>query len=177
MSVEAGAAAEKSLLNIFYRHNLWANLNLFDTCLALTETQLGHTDRGTYGSIRATLTHLVRSEERYLFFLNRQATTDVEQSDTPPTITDLKQRVLRCGQTLIQIVGSIQPETPVQVGEGEKAELMPATIVLLQTLYHSNEHRTHVATMLGQLGIAPPPLSGWEYYDEEILGIKTTEAK
>ena len=164
---------EKSALNLFFRHNLWSNLNLFNACLSLSDTQLHHTDPGTYGTIEATLTHLVRSEERYLFFLTGQKTADDIHSDSQVTITELRQRALRTGQALIQVVESIQPDAQVQVGEGEKAEHIPTTIVLLQTIYHSNEHRTHVATLLGQLGIKPPPLSGWDFYDEEILGIKT----
>ena len=175
MSANPRLVEEKSALNLFFRYNLWANLNLFNTCLSLTETQLGHTDRGTYGSIQATLTHLVRSEERYLFFLNNHKTMDVKHTDTQPTITELRQRALQNGQRLIQVAESIQSNSQVQVGEGEKTELIPATIVLLQTIYHSNEHRTHVARLLGQLGITPPPLSGWDFYDEEIVGIKTNE--
>ncbi len=175
MSAVPRLAEEKGALSLFFRHNLWANLNLFNTCLPLTDSELSHTDPGTYGSIAATLIHLVRSEERYLFFLNGQKTTDHKHSDTESTMTELSQRILRTGQALIQIVERIQPNTPVQVGEGEKAELIPATIVLLQTIYHSNEHRTHVATLLGQLGIKPPPLSGWDFYDQEILGIQPKE--
>ena len=172
MSADPRPSEEKGALSLFFRHNLWANLNLFNTCLALTNTELNHTDRGTYGSIEATLTHLVRSEERYLFFLNGLKIEDENRLDTKITTTELRQRILQSGQALIQVVESIQPNAQVQVGEGEKAELIPAMIVLLQIIYHSNEHRTHVATLLGQLGIKPPPLSGWDFYDEEILGIE-----
>jgi uncharacterized damage-inducible protein DinB len=175
MSVDAKPSMERSLLNIFFHHNLWANLHLFDICLTLNDAELDHSDHGTYGSISLTLTHLVRSEERYLFFLTGQETTDAQHHNVQSPMAELKERVRQSGQALIQVAGSIQPNTQVQVGEGERAELIPATIVLLQTIYHSSEHRTHVATMLGQLGITPPPLSGWDFYDEEILGIKSNE--
>lgn len=170
MSADTLSVTNQSLLQTFYQHNLWANLHLFDACLALSDAQLDHSDRGTYGSIRATLIHLVRSEERYLFFLTRQGWDEAKRADTPPTLSELKRRVLQSGQALLRVAGSIQPDERVQVGEEDKAELIPAKIVLLQTIYHSNEHRTHVATLLGQLGIAPPPLSGWDFYDEEMLG-------
>jgi len=175
MSADPRLTEEKGALRLFFRHNLWANLNLFKTCIALTNAELSHTDPGTYGSIAATLTHLVRSEERYLFFLNGQPTKDEKQSETQSTLTELSQRILQTGQALLQVIERVQPNTPVQVGEGEKAELIPAAIVLLQTIYHSNEHRTHVATLLGQLGIKPPPLSGWDFYDQEVLGIEPKE--
>ncbi len=176
MSANPKLTEEQGALSLFFRHNLWANLNLLNTCLSLTNTELNHTDRGTYGSIEATLTHLVRSEERYLFFLNGQKDVDDKHPDAQITMTELKQRVVQSGQAFLQVVARIQPNTSVQVGEGEKAELIPAMIVLLQTIYHSNEHRTHVATLLGQLGIQPPPLSGWDFYDQEILGVEPKEA-
>ena len=157
---------EQSMLNILFRYNLWANLRLFDICLKLDDAQLNHSDPGTYGSIKSTLTHLVRSEERYLFFLTGQETN----RDPEHSMAELMERVRQSGQALIQVATGLQPDSQARVGE--KAELMPATIVLLQTIQHSNEHRTHVATLLGQLGIVPPPLSGWDFYDEEILGVK-----
>lgn len=175
MPADPAPAEENNTLSLFFRYNLWANLSLFNACLSLTDSQLSHADRGTYGSIQATLTHLVRSEERYLFFLSGNKMTDDQRADAKISTAELRERVLRSGQALLQVIKSLQPDTQVQVGEGEKAELMPAAIVLLQTIYHSNEHRTHVATLLGQLGIGPPPLSGWDFYDEEILGSKPGE--
>lgn len=166
MSAEAKPSIEQTMLNLLFRYNLWANLRVFDICLALDDAQLDHSDPGTYGSIKSTLTHLVRSEERYLFFLTGQGRDRAAE----PSMPELIERLRQSGQALIQVATGIQPDSQARVGE--KAELMPATIVLLQTILHSHEHRTHVATLLGQLGIVPPPLSGWDFYDEEILGIR-----
>ena len=166
MSANAEPSTEQGMFNILFRHNLWANLRLFDACVRLDDAQLDHSDPGTYGSIRSTLTHLMRSEERYLFFLLGQE----HDRDAEPPMAELMERVRESGQALIQVAVSIQPDTQARVGE--KAELIPATIVLLQTIQHGSEHRTHVATLLGQLGIIPPPLSGWDFYDEEILRVK-----
>ena len=35
----------------FFRHHLWANLRLFDSCALFNEEQLVTTDAGAYGSI------------------------------------------------------------------------------------------------------------------------------
>ncbi|SRR6266498_2222987 len=170
MSADVTPSTEQDMLNILFRYNLWANLRIFDVCLTLDNAQLDHSDPGTYGSIKSTLIHLVRSEERYLFFLSGQE----KDRDPEPSMAELIERVRQSGQALIQVATGIQPDSQARVGE--KAEIMPATIVLLQTIQHSHEHRTHVATLLGQLGIVPPLLSGWDFYDEEILGIKNDES-
>jgi hypothetical protein len=36
---------------------------------------------------------------------------------------------------------------------------------LTQTFHHANEHRAHVCSALGALGIEPPDVSAWGYAD------------
>lgn len=55
-----------------------------------------------------------------------------------------------------------------RVGEEEQVEWIPASIFLLQAIYHAHEYRTQINTILSQLGVAPPALSAWDYYDEEM---------
>jgi uncharacterized damage-inducible protein DinB len=48
-----------------FRYKRWANLHLLDICSTLDEIQLQLTTPGTYGTIRATLQHLLAAEQRY----------------------------------------------------------------------------------------------------------------
>ena len=43
---------------------------------------------------------------------------------------------------------------------------MPASLLLLQAVNHGTEHRSQVATILTQLGVVPPEMDGWTYFDE-----------
>jgi hypothetical protein len=47
-------------------HHVWATLLLLDRCATLTPDELRLTAPGTYGSIHATLGHLVAADRRYL---------------------------------------------------------------------------------------------------------------
>ena len=38
--------------------------------------------------------------------------------------------------------------------------------LVMQAINHSTEHRTQVSTILTQLGLEPPDMSGWEYMVE-----------
>ncbi|HKB17416.1 MAG TPA: DinB family protein [Candidatus Dormibacteraeota bacterium] len=49
-----------------FRYNRWANLHLLDVCARFSEEQLQLTTPGTYGTIAATLQHLLGAEQRYL---------------------------------------------------------------------------------------------------------------
>jgi uncharacterized damage-inducible protein DinB len=159
----------QKLISIFYQHNLWANQNLFDTCLTLNDEQLNHTDPGAYGSIQKTLQHLVRAEERYLYHLVRWEPAVPMNLDDQPAIAELKERVHTTGKKLLEIATTTDPDKTIQVGDGDDADHMPAWVILLQVIHHAHEHRTQVNTLLGQLEIEIPSGSGWGYYFEEIL--------
>jgi uncharacterized damage-inducible protein DinB len=161
--------AEQKLLLTFFHHHVWANKRLFDECLKLNEEQLNYVSAGTYGSIQATLAHLVRAEERYLFFLTGNEVTDRPKANPQMPVAELKTRIQKSGKILLEVATAVQPDTQVQVGEGQEAELIPAVVLLLQAVYHAHEHRAHIATLLGQMGLEPPGLSGWNFYDEEIV--------
>ena len=51
-------------------------------------------------------------------------------------------------------------------GEGSLFE-MPATIMLTQAINHATEHRAQVMVIMTQLGLQPPELDGWTYFDEQ----------
>ena len=163
------AVTKQSQLLTFFHHHVWANNRMFDECLKLNDEQLDFASAGTYGSIKATLAHLVRAEERYLFFLTENEVTDGPKANPQMPVAELKSRIQKSGKTLLEVATAVQPDSQVQVGEGQEAELIPAVVLLLQAVYHAHEHRTHIATLLGQMGLEPPGLSGWNFYDEEIV--------
>ena len=167
MSTKIELSNEQSVLLTFFRHHLWANLRLFDSCLTLSEDQLMHADPGTFGTIRATLVHLVRAEEWYLFLLTGEEPAGPEL-DSQTSLADMKERAHESGTMLMQVAMDIDPSGEVPVGEGEESELIPVTIFLLQAIHHAHEHRTQIATLMGQQGITPPAISGWGYFEEEL---------
>lgn len=159
---------DKSIQTIFFAHHLWTNLRLIEVCQTLTDEQLTHVAAGTFGSIRETLAHIVRAEERYLTFLIGQEFTNVPKPDATTPLEELRDRAQQSGIALQTLAGQKPPDQEVKVGDSKEAEMLPAQILFLQAIHHAQEHRTQVATILGQLGIEPPNLSGWDYYDQVI---------
>jgi uncharacterized damage-inducible protein DinB len=43
---------------------------------------------------------------------------------------------------------------------------VPKTIILTQVINHATEHREQVKAIMTQIGVEPPDLSGWTYFDE-----------
>jgi uncharacterized damage-inducible protein DinB len=43
---------------------------------------------------------------------------------------------------------------------------VPKTVLLTQAVNHATEHRAQIMAILTQLGIEPPELDGWSYFDQ-----------
>ena len=157
-------------LEIFFKHNLWANLRLLDACGKLSQEQLDHTPNGTYGSILETLKHIVGAEERYIFHITAgKQNLSPRDPETFQAVADYTkkgrgQRESHSGSGYFS-----RWQELVWVGSGEETFQISIEALLLQALHHASEHRTQVETILGQMGLETPGLSGWRYYDEEIV--------
>ena len=62
-------------------------------------------------------------------------------------------------------------------GEGMVVKY-PVASLMIQAINHSTEHRTQVSTIITQLGLEPPDMTGWAYMEEigEFQEIATTES-
>jgi uncharacterized damage-inducible protein DinB len=153
----------------FYKHNLWANLGLLDACADLTDEQLDASAPGTYGRIRDTLLHLVGAEERYLMRLTGEQPESPLGSDAFPGVAVLREHARRSGEGLIAFANAVDPTQIVRGTYRDKPYELPVMVLLMQAINHATEHRSHIATVLSQMGIQPPDLDIWAY-DEATRG-------
>jgi uncharacterized damage-inducible protein DinB len=154
----------ESIVNVF-RHNTWANLALIDACAGLSDEQLAATVDGTYGSIPRTLVHIVSAEDGYLWRLTGDLVEPELQEDDFPGFDVLRRRAGRSGRALEELAAALDEDRIVHWNrrvDGKPAS-MPASLFLVQTANHGNDHRSHVATVMTQAGVTPPELDGWAY--------------
>ena len=171
MSSENDHTIDYDLVPLFFRHNIWANLQLVDTCLGLNDDQLNFSIPGTYGSIWRTISHLVHAEEYYLSLLTGFEDENAADVETGLPISELRERLKQSGERLLEAARTV-PYGRI-VTEADDPEQIPASILLLQVIHHAHEHRTQIATILGQLGMEAKELSGWTYFDDEIAPYET----
>jgi uncharacterized damage-inducible protein DinB len=151
------------LLADAFGHHVWASIRLLDACAALDETQLSTSLRGTYGSIIATLRHLVDGDVFYLNVLRggRPEPFDAQRSDiaTMRAVMDAHDQVW---QRLS--AGGLEPGTVVVEHEDSGYEThAPIGVRLAQALYHGTDHRSQVCTALTALGVEPPSIDVLEF--------------
>lgn len=150
------------------RHNVWANLEMLAFCGRLPPEQLGWTAPGTYGTIHATLHHIVGAEHGYLFALTG-ARPPIETdgggraltTDWIAPIDELIKRERSNGERIEPVLaGDFDPQRVITRRRGDKAT---AGIIVAQFIHHGSDHRAHVGTILGAHGVQPPDLDVWSY--------------
>lgn len=157
---------DASVLTALFHHNTWANLKLLDFCEGLADEQLDTRAIGTYGSIRDTLLHIIGSEVSYVHCVNGKLPGEPPPRDHFPGFEVLKDSARWAGEELLQLALSARADTTVRQHPPRMSMQYKLAGLMAQAINHSTEHRTQVSTILTQIGLEPPEMSGWQYMDE-----------
>ena len=153
-------------LTTLFRHNRWANERILERCAGLTAEQLDATIVGAYGSIRDTLQHIVTAERSYFSRISTGQPYRRPEDAPPLTMAEMTESVRTSGSGLIEWAPKVQAGDTVQVNWEGAPRDVPKTILLTQAINHATEHRAQIMAILTQLGIQPPELDSWSYFDE-----------
>ena len=153
-------------LTILFSHHLWANLRLLERCAELTPEQLDTAAIGAFGSIHDTLRHIVMSEQAYFSRISTGQRYDRPADASPMTIPDMVDSVRTTGAGLIAWAPKVHANDTVPIDWDGTPRAVPKSIILTQVINHATEHRAQIMVMLTQLGIEPPDLQSWSYFDE-----------
>jgi uncharacterized damage-inducible protein DinB len=151
----------------FFRHNSMMNQRLVEACRGLSPEQLGATVVGTYGTLGATLAHIANAQEGYAArFLGTERPERLLE-DPFPGFDALEERFTHGNAQLEEAAAQAGRDHEVQVTGDDPPGTwrMHATLLLLQAINHGTEHRSQIATILTQLGIEPPEMDGWTYFE------------
>ena len=146
----------------FYRQNEWASLQLIGVCRGLSDEQLGATAVGTYGSIRATLRHLVSSEANYAFRLGEGPIRRLPPDEPWPGF-DVLAEMVSVNAAVFGAAARGDANRIIRLDPDTDPYDSEAAVVLVQAFNHATEHRSQICTILTTLGIEPPDMSGWEW--------------
>ena len=149
-----------------FRHNLWANLRLLDSCARLSEDDLAATAPGTYGAVRETLTHLFASEARYVGEFTGKPPETRPQELPFAGFDVIRASATESGEALIEIAERAQPSDILRGTYRGAPYEIPASTLLIQAINHATEHRAHIVSILSQRGVETPGLDGIAYATE-----------
>jgi uncharacterized damage-inducible protein DinB len=153
-------------LSTLYSHHLWANLRLLESCANLTPEQWQASIPGSYGSIFDTWQHIVTSEQSYFSRISTGKRLNRPDDAPPLTMDEMVESLRRTGNGLIEWAGKVQASDMVEIDWEGTPRNVPKTILLTQVINHATEHREQIKAIMTELGIEPPDLQGWEYFDK-----------
>jgi uncharacterized damage-inducible protein DinB len=153
-------------LTTFFKHHLWANMVLLERCAQLTDEQLDTTVVGTYGTIRDTLQHITRSEQNYLHRVSTGQPLIRPENEPQMTLAEITESLHKTGTGFIELAAKIAADDTVQINwiDGILRDV-PKSIIINQALYHGIEHRAQIMVIMTQVGVQPPDLQSWDYFD------------
>jgi uncharacterized damage-inducible protein DinB len=166
--VAAGNGAARDwwgpLLRRFFGYHLWATERLLEQCRALTPEQLELSAPGTFGSIGATLDHLVSSDRSYLSRLMGGKRMPPLNAGGPGPLLEHLARQREDWMTYLDS----KPDFDVMIERTDGHS--PAWIVVLQAIHHGNDHRTHAGTVLLHHQLGEVEIDVWNYgLAEDVL--------
>jgi uncharacterized damage-inducible protein DinB len=165
--VSESRQGDTSVLTKLFHHNTWANLKLLDFCEGLRDEQLEASAIGGFGSIGDTLMHIVNSEMDYVNLATEKLPPEPLPSDRFPEFEQQRVGVRWAGDELLQLAVTARADTIVRVMRPQESVFeFPLASYVVQVLNHSTEHRTQISTIITQLGLDPPVMSGWKYMKE-----------
>lgn len=156
-----GSAPLNELLSEAFRHGAWATRTLIAACRALPVEQLRQSARG-YGSMLATLNHVVLSDAIYATILTGTRTGWMADGSETDDLDQLEARVDETERLWKEILTApLDSERRLTLDAGEYE--CHASVVIAQALHHGAAHREQVRAALAILGIRPPDLQPWAY--------------
>ena len=152
------------------RHDSWATGKLIERCRTLTPEQLELTTPGTYGTIRATLQHIVSADEGYLVRLLGTVLHDVPfRGNDPATLDDIATHLGHVKTAVERLFSGppidpdrVIPDTPLRPAGAPRIE-MAAWAPATQLIYHGVDHRSQIDTILSVHGLETIDLQVWPY--------------
>ena len=153
-------------ITTLFNHNLWANLSLLEHCAALTDEQLKAAISGAFGSIYDTLLHIVTAEQSYFSRISTGQPHRQPENAQPLTIAEMMASMRTTGMGLIDWAAKIETGDTVSINWDGTPRDVPKSIILTQVINHATEHRAQIMTIMTQLGVQPPDLDSWSYFDQ-----------
>lgn len=143
-----------------YRYNAWANCRVIDACAALPVEGLAAEMPQMYGSVLATLGHLIGVEANYLHLIQGQPT----ERRPVPSVDLAREISLATDAGYVRLVGELTEADLARTFymPGLKRDLTVQQ-ALIQVALHSTEHRADLAAAITRLGGTSPPLDYVQY--------------
>jgi uncharacterized damage-inducible protein DinB len=155
-------------LTHLFMHNRWANVRLAKFCAGLPRESLAASIPGSFGSIHVTLQHIATSERSYLARISTGEPYAGPRNDELMPIESILELFQTTGSSLIDWCNKVHADEVVTVNWDGTPLPVHKVVILTQAIHHGGEHREQIKAVLTELGIEPPDLQSWAYFEEQL---------
>ncbi|WP_422366046.1 DinB family protein [Pelagibius sp.] len=162
------------------RNNAWSNHRLLAACSGLRQETFTASLGGFFGSLRATLNHILVVDWYYVDALEGGSLGAAAWRDEEPcaTVADLQREQAAVDRRLIAFCASLDDSAMVAAvrlirAAGDRIER--ADRVLLHLFQHQIHHRGQAHGLLSAASVAPPQLD--EYFLNQDSDLRQSELK
>jgi len=172
------------LLTMAY-HNGWANHRLYKACLQLNQDEFVAPRCSFFGSIKATLNHILTVDWYYLNALEAEQRGEAPQADSErffepeepfASCSDLKEEQAQADHRLIAYCGQLrddQLQRYVSIVRPDWVQREQRLRLLSHLFEHQIHHRGQVHAMLSDTEVRPPQLD--EFFCEEEAHLRAQD--
>lgn len=147
----------------FVRYNQWANQQLLNICMNLSESLLTASIPGAYGSIPETFGHLLRAEANFLKRIHGTAPQPAFKWEEGPSLAQMAPYATQVGEAFMDTIQRVPPTQNVHEEENGMTFDYQARQLFMSLVYHGVAHRTDITTFLNGRDVALPELDVWGY--------------
>ena len=160
------------------RNNAWANHRLLAACSALTQEGFAAQCGGFFGSLRATLNHILIVDWYYVDALEGGSLGPAAWRDEEPckTVADLQREQAAVDRRLIEVCAALDEAVfgaPVRLIRATGDKIERTDRVLLHLFQHQIHHRGQGHGLLSAISVAPPQLD--EFFLQQDAGLRREE--
>jgi uncharacterized damage-inducible protein DinB len=158
-------------LRLLYAYNDWANRRILDHAERLAPAHLHAPDTGAYGSVHATLVHVMDAEWSWLDerWRGNPASVVFDAADYPD-VGAIRARWAPVEASLQAFIADLAAEgenSPHRVivyqGDAGAVRRRPLWQLMLHLVNHGTQHRAEIAAMLTRFGHSPGDLDLTRY--------------
>ena len=161
----------------FIRYNNWANQQVLAACQALTDEQMAGAMPGAYGTIRATLEHIIRAEARYASRFTGDYLEPPFKWEDRPSVEQIGAYGAQIGAQLLDIAARYGPNHLIRQEWDNQPVQYQAMALFIQIVNHGIEHRTNITTFLNSLGLPVPEIDNWGYMSAHPAQFQVSSGK
>ncbi|MBC6407626.1 MAG: DinB family protein [Rhodobacteraceae bacterium] len=143
-------------------NNAWANATVYSALADIGADALAAARPGFFGSLKATLNHILKVDEYYVDALEQGGIgRSVFYTPEHETVADLAAAQAAIDKRLTAFCASLTPEILAETRQTERKDGVvdeEVSALLLHLFQHQIHHRGQAHVQIGEAGIAPPQL-------------------